>query len=356
VLPESAADAVRLLGRARDAIRAQHPADFSARFEAMQRITSDEALDAVEDGDLEALAAVIASKADVPAPSTPPTPTVHIVGAGPGDPGLLTAAALRVLHRADVVFHDSLVSKEILRILPSRVETVPVGRRLGRVVRAQSEIHRGLIEQARAGRRVVRLKGGDPAVFGRVGEETEALAAAGIRVGIVPGVTAAVAAAASARVPLTWRGIAASAVFVSAYHADEADGDGNGNGASRSGGWENLEHLARHVDTLAVYMGASRGGDVARALLRAGRSPAEGVVVVEHASLPTEEVHWTTLADLAFARSPQRYRRPALILIGPAVAAAQRGETRAAAAAGSARAGFVPAPVPTAVLREGARA
>jgi uroporphyrin-III C-methyltransferase len=232
---------------------------------------------------------------------------VWLVGAGPGDPDLLTVKALKVLGLADVVVHDGLVSEAILDLAPPRARRISVAKRRSRHAYAQEEICRMLVAFAREGLTVVRLKGGDPFVFGRGGEELEACRAAGVACHAVPGLTAA----ASAGAPLTHRGAAQAVTFVT--------------GHAKAGEAPDLdwEALARANQTVVVYMGLAQAGTIAARLIGAGRSPATPALIVENASLPTERRILATLADLG--RSAEGLEGPALLLVGEAMAQAQAG-------------------------------
>lgn len=236
---------------------------------------------------------------------------VWLVGAGPGDPDLLTRKAEKLIIAADVIFHDALVGKGILRLARPETRLVPVGKRSGRHSKDQNEINDLLIAAARQGERVVRLKGGDPSIFGRSGEELKFLAARGIPARVCPGVTAASAAAASAGVSLTLRGLARRLEFITAHaRAGEAlDLDWN--------------RIADPSATLAVYMGKSAAGEVARNLMNAGLPGATPVLAIENASLPLERVFSTRLDLLPLAVKTAIGDGPAVLLIGEAVRRAQ---------------------------------
>ncbi len=232
--------------------------------------------------------------------------TVWLVGAGPGDPELLTAKAARLLARAEIVFHDALVSADVLA-LAGDAELVGVGKRAGRHSVTQGSIDARLVAAALAGRRVVRLKGGDPSIFGRSAEEIGALRAAGCVVRICPGITAASAAAASGGTSLTLRGMARQLSFVTAH--------------ARAGEALDLDwpSLARSGTTLAVYMGRSAAGQVMRSLIAAGRDPATPVMVAIDVSLPSERVIRGRLDGLAFLVRAIGSDDPTLLLIGEAL-------------------------------------
>ena len=235
------------------------------------------------------------------------TGTVHLVGAGPGAPDLLTLRAARLLGDADIVFHDALVPREILKLI-GRGKTVAVGKRSGRLSTAQQFINKQLLDAAKRYRTVVRLKGGDPMLFGRAHEEIEFLIARGIPVEVVPGVTAALAASAELRVSLTQRGISRSVTFVTPRVAEGA----------RASSWVAAVMAA---DTAAIYMGAGEGAAIAASLLGAGKPASTPVAVVENASLPGIAVRFGTLAILA-ELAPRETSGPALILLGEVYAEA----------------------------------
>lgn len=240
--------------------------------------------------------------------------TVYLVGAGPGAPDLLTLRAARLLERADIVLHDALVHPQTLA-LATRAEQVDVGKRAGSHSTAQRFINRRLVEAAKKHAVVVRLKGGDPSLFGRLREETDALDAAGIAWEVVPGVSAAFGAAAAIRAPLTERGVSRSVTFVT----------------PRVGQGETEHAWARAVvaaDTAVIYMARGQAAAVSDALRAAGLDPARAVAIVENASLPDMRVIGGRLDRLA-ALAAGIGNGPALIVIGEVV--------RAIAALGDAR-------------------
>jgi uroporphyrin-III C-methyltransferase len=236
---------------------------------------------------------------------------VWLVGAGPGDPELLTIKALRALQAAEVVVHDGLVSDEILDLAPASARRISVAKRKSRHSYSQDEINRMLVAFAQEGLNVVRLKGGDPFIFGRGGEELEAARAAGIACHVVPGVTAALAAGASAGAPLTHRGSAQAVTFVTGHAAKGGEPDLD---------WEGL---ARANQTVVIYMGLSMAAPIAARLMAAGRSGATPALIVENASRADERRITTTLAGLAEAASA--LVGPALLIVGEAMALAQAG-------------------------------
>ena len=234
---------------------------------------------------------------------------VWLVGAGPGDPELLTLKALRLLQGADVVLHDRLTPQPILDLARPGARLIDVGKRKSRHTLPQEGINQLLVGLAREGLIVVRLKGGDPFMFGRGGEELLALRAAGIEAYVVPGVTAALAAAADAGAPLTHRGLAQAVTFVTGHAAS---------GAEPELDWA---ALAKTNHTVAIYMGLSTAGLIAAQLIAAGRAASTPVAVVESASLPNERRLVTTLSELAGAVAA--LDGPALMIVGEVAALAQ---------------------------------
>ncbi|WP_270939263.1 uroporphyrinogen-III C-methyltransferase, partial [Falsiroseomonas oryzae] len=227
---------------------------------------------------------MVESKSALAAGSGPRQGEVWLVGAGPGDPGLLTLRAAEALRHADLVLHDALPGRAVLRLVRPGAELVNVGKRKGAAPVPQGRINARMVAGARAGLRVVRLKGGDPFVFGRGGEETAALDAAGIRWRIVPGVTAGTAAPAAAGIPLTHRGLASAVTFVT----------GHDEGGGLPGGVD-WAALAQAGGTIAAFMALSRLDEIALRLLAAGRSPQTPVAVIAQASLAGEAVLRSTL-------------------------------------------------------------
>jgi uroporphyrin-III C-methyltransferase/precorrin-2 dehydrogenase/sirohydrochlorin ferrochelatase len=244
---------------------------------------------------------------------------VHLVGAGPGDPELLTLKALRVLQDADIVFHDRLVDTRVMDLIRRDAERVFVGKARGLHAVPQRDIEQRLIEEARNGRRVVRLKGGDPFVFGRGGEELEALRAAGVEAHVVPGITAALGAAASVGAPLTHRDLAHAVTFIS--------GRGKG-GAEAKYDWRALA-AANH--TLVVYMGVDTAGDIGANLIEAGRAASTPLVIVENATTLAARHVKCALGDLAALIARENIDAPSIIIIGEAAALASEREIAALA-------------------------
>jgi len=236
------------------------------------------------------------------------TGKVWLVGAGPGDPELLTVKALKALQGADVVVHDRLTPQGILDLAAPAARMIDVGKRKSRHTLPQDDINRLLVGLAEGGLQVVRLKGGDPFVFGRGGEEMLVCRQAGVEVEVIPGVTSALAAAAGAGAPLTHRGLAQTVTFVTGHAAA---------GADPALDWP---ALARANHTVVVYMGVSTAPVVAARLTEAGRAVSTPVLVVESASLPTERRVLTTLGGLA--RDIEGWDGPALLVIGEVAALA----------------------------------
>lgn len=233
-----------------------------------------------------------------------PLGIAHIVGAGPGDPDLLTLRAAQLLQEADAILHDELVPAAILGRARRDAELVPVGKRKGVPGWAQADIEAELVRRVRAGQTVVRLKAGDPFIFGRGGEELEAMRAAGLPVSVVPGVTAALGCAASVGIPLTHRRLASAVTFVSGHGAD-----------GREATWP---ALAAHGHTLAIYMGATEAASVRDRLLDAGTAPTTPVAIVENGTRPDERVSVGRLADLARLAATHTHGEagPSLLIVG----------------------------------------
>lgn len=232
---------------------------------------------------------------------------VAIVGAGPGDPELLTLRALRLVQAADVLVFDRLVGDRVLDYARRDAERIDVGKTKGDAATAQADIDALLVSLVRAGKRVVRLKGGDPFIFGRGGEEIAALASAGIEAEVVPGITAALGCAAYAGIPLTHRDHAHSCVFVS----------GHGKGGALDLDWPTL---ARAGQTVVVYMGLSSIGPLARQLIGHGRDPRTPAAIIDNGTLPQQQVVVTTLEDLGASAREAELGGPAILIIGEVVA------------------------------------
>lgn len=232
---------------------------------------------------------------------------VWLVGAGPGDPDLLTRKAEKLIRGASIIFYDALVGNGVLDLIRPSTKMVPVGKRSGRHSKDQKSINEMLVAAAKSGEKVVRLKGGDPSIFGRVAEEMDMLAENNIRYHICPGVTAAAAAAASAGISLTLRGLARKLVFVTAH--------------ARAGEKLDLDWnlLADPKSTLAIYMGKAAATTISQQLIKAGLKADTPTLLVENASLPNERQFTTRLDLLSLSAKSALGDGPALLLIGEAV-------------------------------------
>jgi len=224
---------------------------------------------------------------------------VYLMGAGPGDPDLLTVKAMRVLRASEVVLHDDLVAAEILELIPAWTQVLNVGRRCGQAGMSQEKIHSLLISAAREGHQVVRLKGGDPLLFGRVGEEMEALSRAGIDFEVIPGVTSAMGAAAAARIPLTDRRFASKLVFVSNHAAGNTPAV-----------WDDV--IAKDA-THVVYMPGTNYGEIAAKLSGGGLDGRTPCLIVANATQGEQQIRRTTLRELALE---PRLPAPMLLIVG----------------------------------------
>lgn len=232
--------------------------------------------------------------------------TVTLVGAGPGDPDLLTVAAVKALAAAEIVLYDALVGDGILDLAHPKAERICVGKRSGRHSLPQGEINALIAFHARRGKRVVRLKGGDPMVFGRAGEEIEHLDSLGIPVRVIPGITAALGCAASTGLSLTKRGVSRAVTFVTAHGRD---------GERFEPDWA---RLADPHGTLAIYMGREQARAVGQGLTGAGLPATTPVLAVENGCRPDERRYWTTLGEMA-EQGVAAGKGPTLLLVGEAL-------------------------------------
>lgn len=248
---------------------------------------------------------------------SPRTGVVHLVGAGPGDPELLTLKALRLLSEADVIVYDRLVGDAIMDMARRDAERFYVGKARSHHSVPQDEIHALLVEQARLGKRVVRLKGGDPFVFGRGGEEVEALRAAGVEVHVTPGITAALGCAAAAGVPLTHRDHAQSVTFITG-HAKNGDLE-----TPLQLDWSALS--APH-HTLVVYMGVATAGLISHKLIHYGRDPRTPVLVIENGTRANERRWLTDLSTLPESLEANPPSGPALMIVGEVASLYNKGD------------------------------
>lgn len=238
---------------------------------------------------------------------------VWLVGAGPGDPALLTLEAVRVLAQADVVVHDALVDPRVLDFAPANAERVHAGKRGGRPSPAQQDITEKLIALARAGRRVVRLKGGDPFVFGRGGDEVSGLAAAGVPLRIAPGLTAGLAALTAAGMPATSRGVNQAILLATGHPApDQPEPD--------------FAAMARLGQPIVLYMAVRRLETISRALIAGGLAPETPAAVIVSATTPDQQVLVSTLGAVAADAREARLAAPAIVVIGKIVTAREVAE------------------------------
>jgi uroporphyrin-III C-methyltransferase/precorrin-2 dehydrogenase/sirohydrochlorin ferrochelatase len=247
---------------------------------------------------------------------------VTLVGAGPGDPELLTLKALRALQDADVILHDRLVPAAILDLARRDAARICVGKAAGNIGSTQEEINALLIEHASQGRRVVRLKGGDPFIFGRGGEELQALAAAQINFSVVPGITAALGAAAYAGIPLTHREFAHSVTFVTGHAQGHADAQNHGDAHGRfaaQGPEPDWRALAAPGTTAVFYMGLARLDHIVAKLLEHGASPALPAGIIAQGTTPNQRVVTATLSTIRGAAAAANLESPALLIVGEVV-------------------------------------
>jgi uroporphyrin-III C-methyltransferase/precorrin-2 dehydrogenase/sirohydrochlorin ferrochelatase len=296
----------RLAGEFRGAVADRIPSG-TRRRKFWEAVFEGAAAEAMLEGDETKAKALIGEAIESAAATSPALGRVLLVGAGPGDAELLTVKAVRALKAADVILYDRLVGDGVLDHARREAELILVGKAKGQHSVPQNEINALLIARARAGQTVVRLKGGDPLIFGRGGEELDALRAAGIAIEIVPGVTAGVAAAASLQIPLTHRDVSHAVTFLSGHEV--------------GGGEPGFEHLdlaalASGKNTLLVYMGVTTAGAIARKLLQAGFSPSLPVLAVENASRDDERRVAATIADLASHPERLGLKSPAVLIFG----------------------------------------
>lgn len=240
------------------------------------------------------------------------TGKVYLVGAGPGDPELLTLKALRLLRTADAVLHDELVSPDILNLIPSTARVYNVGKRFGQKKVQQQEINFLMTALAASGLQVVRLKSGDPLIFGRAGEEIESLRNSGIPYEIVPGITSALGAAASAAIPLTHRQKSSAVILIAGHRAENSEADWN--------------RLVASGATLAIYMPGHNYSALATSLTSAGLPQQTPCALISQATTPAQQVHYTNLSDLP--HSPH-LPAPTLLIVGEVVRMSGDHPTRA---------------------------
>lgn len=311
VLPENTGRLARFAAGFRSAVAATIP-NPRARRELWQKVFDGSVADAVVRGDLHGarrtMLALINSSG-----TTRSVGHVAIVGAGPGNPDLLTLAALRLLEQADVVIHDRLVGPRILDYVRRDAALIDAGKARGDHRMGQDEINQTIVRHAKAGHRVVRLKGGDPFIFGRGGEELDALRAHGIEAEIVPGITAALGCAAIAGIPLTHRDHARTVTLVT----------GEGRDGALEADWR---AVARGGHTVVVYMGIANAGRIAEQLINHGRDAATPIAVIENGSLPEQRVLAGRLDGLGALMADEAVTSPALVVIGDVAAYAKTHE------------------------------
>ena len=301
LLPARIGDLAALAGHLRETVKAALP-DFSARRKFWERTLTGRAAELAYAGDLSGAEAAMRAELATPAGAG----VVHIVGAGPGDPELLTLKALRLIQEADIVYYDRLVSDGILSLIRRDADRVSVGKAKGNHSVPQGQIHELLIASAREGKRVVRLKGGDPFVFGRGGEELDAVEAAGVEAFVVPGISSALGCAASAGIPLTHRDHAQSVRFVTGHRKDgSVDLDWAG--------------LMAPSETLVFYMGLVGLRQICARLIEHGRDPATPIALVSRGTTDLQAVITGTLADLPDTIEGREIHAPTLIIVGSVV-------------------------------------
>ena len=308
LLDDSLGTLAELLTRQRDAIRARFP-DLGLRRRFFETLLAGPLPRLLrQQMDAQQADAYLRGLLHNEKPATP-VGSVVLVGAGPGDPGLVTLNALRAMNEADVILHDRLVSAEVLRLSRRDATRIEVGKSAGRHSMSQDDIHALMLEHARAGKRVVRLKGGDPFVFGRGGEELEFLRTHDVPFEVIPGITAAVACAAYAGIPLTHRDHAQSLRFVTAHCKESLD----------TLDWA---ALAQQQQTLAIYMGVNGLEKIRESLLLAGMDPQLPFALVENGSRPQQRVIAGTLAVLPETARHHHVQSPALLIVGEVAALA----------------------------------
>jgi uroporphyrin-III C-methyltransferase/precorrin-2 dehydrogenase/sirohydrochlorin ferrochelatase len=299
-----------LAGRWRERVRAKLPT-MEERRRFWQEVMTGGVADLSHAGDDAAADAALGAQLETwtSDAATKRAGEAYLVGAGPGDPGLLTLRGRELLATADVVLYDRLVNPEILKFARREAELVSVGKTPRRPSITQKQLNRLLVRLVQSGKRVFRLKGGDPMIFGRVGEELEALVAAGLRFQIVPGVSAAEGCAAYAGIPLTLRGLAQTVVLTTGHTQDDDAAP--------------LD-LFKPGQTLALYMGVAQYATLGKALIEHGHAPDTPVAIVENGTTERQRVIRATLATLAAAQVELDVHPPALLLIGETTRLAQR--------------------------------
>jgi uroporphyrin-III C-methyltransferase / precorrin-2 dehydrogenase / sirohydrochlorin ferrochelatase len=305
-LPQRLGELAKLAGRLRPAVKAKlEDAGTRRRFweNFFDGGIASDVLSGREDAAGESIAERIGNSLTRFARQSKFAGEVSLVGAGPGDPGLLTLRGLRALQNADVVLYDRLVSAEVLDLARRDAERINVGKAAGKAHVSQEEINALLVKLAKQGKRVCRLKGGDPFIFGRGGEELEALAAEGIRFEVVPGITAAAGCAAYAGIPLTHRDHAQALTFVTGHCKGEADN-------------VDWSALSRPGHTVVFYMGLNQLETIVARLREHGVPETRSAAIIEQGTRSTQRVVTATLADLALKVAEARVESPALLIVG----------------------------------------
>ncbi len=302
VLPPRLGNLARLAHAFRAAVKAKIP-NAAARLRFWNRVFSGSIAESVLAGDERSAQRQFIRSMNAEESGKAPEGSVQVVGAGPGDPDLLTVRAMRLIQSADVIIHDRLVAPEILEFARRDAERIYVGKEPNRHTLPQDQINALMARRAKAGNLVVRLKGGDPFMFGRGGEEVAYLQRQGIDVDVVPGITAALGCAAAAGIPLTHRDAASGVTFLTGHTADDATG-------------HDWAAVAQSGHTVVVYMGVAAAGATAANLVRHGMDPAMPVAVIENGTLPEQRVITGQLNRLEAMIVSNEIHNPALIIIG----------------------------------------
>ncbi|WP_027468112.1 siroheme synthase CysG [Deefgea rivuli] len=303
LIPHGWGDLARLGSELRPLCKEKMP-DPATRREFWENVLAGPIPDQIFSGQVDAARAQLI--ADIEQGNTQTKGAVYLVGSGPGNPDLLTFRALRLMQQADVVLYDNLVSSDIMEMVRRDAERIYVGKKSNNHALPQEEINQLLVRLALEGKKVLRLKGGDPFIFGRGGEEIEELAANGIAFEVVPGITSAAGASCYAGIPLTHRDYAQSVTFVTGHRrAGETDLD-----------WPRLVNPS---ETVVVYMGVAQAGYIAEQLIAHGRASNTLVAIIERATTPQQRVITGTLANLAALIEQHQIKPPALLIIGDVV-------------------------------------
>ncbi len=302
LLPAGIGQVAEFLGKWRKRVR-QEISDLSTRLHFWERVAESRVAADIYDGKIDSANKTIVRMLGDYRDSAATVGEAWLVGAGPGDPDLLTLRALQKMQSADIILHDRLVSDEVLALARRDAEKISVGKTPGCRANSQEEINELLRSLVVAGKRVCRLKGGDPFIFGRGGEEAEALAAAGLPYEVVPGITAAAGCAAYAGIPLTHRDVSQSLVLVTAHGKNSVD----------RLDWPSL---ARERQTLAVYMAVSRFPDIMNNLIANGRSADTPIAIIERGTTAEQRIVRGTLGQLTMLGREHRIAAPAMLIIG----------------------------------------